>query len=155
VPEPPEEDFGAPAELGAGGGAAVAVVDGGDGRIGALLIDALRRQLPQVNLWPVGLNDAAQEAMDGALGLPVLPDVPLDALEQAMAILGPNDIVIPGGLSGEVPPELAAAVVESPARKILLPSEDPRLRWVAAPAWSAERWVQKAVAEVAGLLNGQ
>jgi hypothetical protein len=59
----------------------------------------------------------------------------------------------PGGLDGDAPPELAAALAASPAQKFLLPPHDSRLRWVAAPDWPLELWVEYAVAEMAEYLR--
>jgi hypothetical protein len=136
-------------------GAPVAVFDGGNGTVGTMLLQGLRQTRPDLVLWPIGLTSAAQATMERTLGDVPAAAVPPDALERAVAILGPSDIVTPGGLGGEVPPELAAAIVASPARKILLPPADPRFRWVAAPDWSSERWIQQAVAEVAGIVDGK
>ncbi len=127
--------------------AVLAVVDGGDGALGAALLTALRAALPGATLWPVGLNAAAHVAMLAALGARTPPAVPSDALARVTLILGPSDILVPGGLDGEVPPELAAAVAVSPARVLLLPPRDARLRWVAAPDWPVEHWIGYAVEE--------
>ena len=113
--------------------------------MGAALLAALRRALPDAVLWPVGLNAAAQLAMLNALGDGTPPAVPADALSRAAAVLGPGDILLAGGLDGEVTPDLAAALAASPARLLLLPPRDPRLRWVAAPDWPLERWIENAV----------
>jgi hypothetical protein len=125
----------------------LAVIDGGDGALGAALLAALRRALPDVSLWPIGLNAAAQIAMLEALGGGMPPAVPPDALARVAAVLGPADILVPGGLEGEVSAELAAALGGSAARVLLLPPRDPRLRWVAAPDWPLARWVENAVIE--------
>jgi hypothetical protein len=131
----------------------VAVVDGGDGRLGAALLAGLRTALPAAALWPIGLNAAAQIAMLDALGAETPPAVPADALSRVAAIVGPADILAPGGLDGDAPPELAAALAASPAQKFLLPPHDSRLRWVAAPDWPLELWVEYAVAEMAEYLR--
>lgn len=123
------------------------VVDGADGEVGAALISALRRALPATPLWPIGLNAAAQVAMLNALSGGMAPVVPPDALGRALAILGPADILSPGGMDGEVTAEFAATIAASPARVLLLPPRDPRLRWVAAPDWPLARWVENAVIE--------
>ncbi|MEJ5199774.1 MAG: DUF5671 domain-containing protein, partial [Anaerolineae bacterium] len=47
---------------------AILVVDGLDGMVGAKLIAGLVAQLPNVVLWPLGLNAAAQMALLNALG---------------------------------------------------------------------------------------
>lgn len=131
------------------------VVDGADGAVGAALISALRRALPDIPLWPIGLNAAAQVAMLNALGGGMAPAVPPDALTRALAILGPADILVAGGLDGEVTAEFAASLAASSARVLLLPPRDPRLRWVAAPDWPLARWVENAVIEVTNMLQTQ
>ncbi len=141
--------------IASGGGAPtsrpLAVIDGGDGAMGAALVAALRQARPNLQIWPIGLNAAAQVAMLDALGDAMAPAVPADALSRATAILGPADILMPGGLDGEVTAELAATVAGSPGRVLLLPSRDPHLRWVAAPEWPLARWVENAVIEAVAL----
>lgn len=134
----------------------LAVIDGGDGAMGAALVAALHQARPNLQLWPIGLNAAAQVAMLNALGegaatMPMAPAVPADALSRVAAVLGPADILTPGGLDGEVTAELVAAVAGSPGRVLLLPARDPHLRWVAAPEWPLARWVENAVIEAIAL----
>ena len=124
--------------------------------MGAALVAALHQARPNLQLWPIGLNAAAQVAMLNALGegaatMPMAPAVPADALSRVAAVLGPADILTPGGLDGEVTAELVAAVAGSPGRVLLLPSRDPHLRWVAAPEWPLARWVENAVIEAVAL----
>ncbi len=126
----------------------IVVVDGADGSVGAAALAALRRAQPDAILWPIGLNAAAQVAMLNILSEETPPAVPGDALRQAVAILGPGDILLPGSLNGEVTSSLAAALAESPARILLLPPRESRLRWVAAPDWPLERWIENAVTEI-------
>lgn len=126
---------------------ALVVIDGADGAIGAALLTALRGALPGAQLWPIGLNAAAQVAMLDALGGGTPPAVPADAVRSAAAVLGPSDILAPGGISGEVNAELAGLLAETPARLLLLPPRDPRLRWIAAPDWPLAQWVENAVIE--------
>jgi hypothetical protein len=130
----------------------VIVMDGGDGSLGASLLAALRAALPDTPLWPFGLNSTAQAAMLAALGNEVRPPAPPDALAQAAVIAGPSDILLPGGLNGEVNAQLPSSLAASPARLVLLPPRDPRLRWVAAPEWPEERWIENAVIEVTNVV---
>ncbi len=149
--------------LAASGGVSIpqqplAVIDGSDGAMGAALVAALHQARPNLLLWPIGLNAAAQVAMLNALGegaatMPMAPAVPADALSRVAAVLGPADILTPGGLDGEVTAELVAAVAGSPGRVLLLPSRDPHLRWVAAPEWPLARWVENAVIEAVALVE--
>jgi hypothetical protein len=134
--------------------AILAVVDGGDGALGASLILALRQAFPNLVLWPVSLSEPAQTAMaaalDGQVPEPMLAAT--DAISRAAVVLGSSDILAPGGLDGEVTPELAAAILTGSAHKVLLPPRQARIRWVGAPDWPRERWVENAVAEVAASL---
>lgn len=132
---------------------AVAVIDGADGSMGAAALVALRRALPDVALWPIGLNATAQVAMLNVLGAASPPAVPGNALALAAAILGPSDILLEGGLDGDVTSAVVAALAESPARVLLLPPRKSRLRWVAAPDWPLERWIENAVIEIANVVK--
>jgi hypothetical protein len=127
----------------------VAVIDGADGSVGAAALVALRRALPDALLWPIGLNANAQVAMLNALGEAMPPAVPGNALAQAAVILGPSDILLAGSLDGDVTNELVSALARSSARLLLLPPRDSRLRWVAAPDWPLEQWIENAVIEIA------
>ncbi len=127
---------------------AVAVVDGANGVAGAALVAGLRRALPDLVIWPVGLNAAAQVEMLAALGDGTPPAVPATALGTVSLILGPADIVTPGGMDGEVTDEIFAAISASPATVFLLPPRDARLQWIAVPEWSLAQWVDHAVVEV-------
>ena len=131
---------------------AVIVMDGGNGSLGAALLAALHDALPGVPLWPVGLNPNAQATMLAALGDAAPSAVPPDALARAVAIVGPSDMLLTGGFWGEVSAQLRADLAASPARLILLPPRDPRLRWVAAPDWPDERWIENAVIEVGNVV---
>jgi hypothetical protein len=104
--------------------------------------------LPDLVIWPVGLNAAAQVEMLAALGDGTPPAVPATALESVSLILGPADIVTPGGMDGEVTDEVFAAISASPATVFLLPPRNARLQWIAAPEWSLAQWVDHAVLEV-------
>ena len=74
----------------------ILVVDGRDGALGAKLMSALAAGLPHAILWPLGLNAAAHVALLNALG-GAPPAVPADAPARAALIVGPSDMLIPGG----------------------------------------------------------
>jgi hypothetical protein len=133
----------------------VAVVDGDDGSLGAALLSALRQAFPDLVLWPVALSAAAQVEMQGSLGERGPARGSDEGLARARIILGPSDILSPGGLHGEVAAGMALAIANSPARKVLLPPRNPGLRWAGAPDWPTERWVANAVSEVGGILAAE
>ena len=127
---------------------AVCVVDGLDGAWGAALVGAIRDALPALEIWPVGLNAEAQVAMLAQMPDAMAPAVPPDALTRAGFVVGPSDILQPGALDGEVTGDLAAALADGPAEVLLLPPRSARLRWVAAPDWSLQEWVDNTVIEL-------
>ncbi len=133
---------------------ALAVIDGGDGMVGAALLAALRSAFPDAVLWPMGLNAAAQVAMLEGLG-DEPPAVPGDALARAAGILAPSDVMLSGALEGAVTLELIEALSATPARIVLLPPRSERLRWVAAPSWPFEKWVENAVIEAGNILAAE
>jgi hypothetical protein len=131
---------------------ALAIIDGGDGAMGARLVAALRDAFPGAALWPLGLNEVAHTAMLASLGQ-AEPEVPDDAFDRVAGILAPSDVFIPGALDGQVTADLVEALARTNARIMLLPPRDERLRWVAAPKWPVERWVENAVVEAGNVLN--
>ena len=133
----------------------VAVVDGDDGSLGADLLTALRQAFPDLVLWPIALSAAAQAEMQRSLGVRGPARSPDEGLARARIIVGPSDILSPGGLHGEVAAGMALAIASSPARKVLLPPRNPGLRWAGAPDWPRERWVANAVTEVGGVLAAE
>lgn len=101
----------------------ILVVDGQGGRIGQQLVRGITTRHPLLNVFVVGTNGLATAAMlkggavQGATGENAL----LVACRRADVILGPLGIVIADALLGEISPAMAAAVGQSPAKKILIP----------------------------------
>jgi hypothetical protein len=131
---------------------ALAVIDADDGAVGAALAAALRDAYPDVMIWPVGMTAQADEAMLAALGETAEP-APPDALDQVAAVLAPSDILFSSVLLDDGGAGLFASLEATPARLILLPPRNPRFRWVAAPNWPLERWIENAVIEAGNALD--
>lgn len=100
----------------------IVIIDGQGGRIGSQLIEALRT-LDGVEITAVGTNSIATANMlksspdNAATGEnPVVV-----ACRTADVIVGPVGIVIADALFGEVTPEMAKAVGQSGAAKVLIP----------------------------------
>ena len=101
----------------------ILVIDGQGGRIGALLVTEIKKRFPLYEVTAVGTNVLATGAMlkagadNGATGEnPVAV-----AARTADVIVGPIGIVIADSLLGEVTPNMALAVGQSQATKILIP----------------------------------
>ena len=101
----------------------IVIVDGQGGKLGKLLVDQLKQECPQAQLYAIGTNSIATATMlkagadFGATGEnPVIRNV-LDA----DLVLGPMGIVVAHAILGEVTPAMAEAVGGCRARKLLIP----------------------------------
>ena len=99
------------------------VIDGQGGRLGSLLVEGLRKRLPQAQICALGTNAAATAAMlkagadVGATGEnPVVRNV-----MDADGVLGPVGIVVANAILGEVTPAMAEAVGSCRGKKYLVP----------------------------------
>lgn len=103
----------------------ILVIDGQGGRLGALVIEELKKKNVRAEIVAVGTNAAATTAMlksgsdAGATGeYPVVYHA-----ARSSVIIGPIGILAAGSLCGEITPEMATAVGLSDSTKILIPSE--------------------------------
>lgn len=102
----------------------IAVIDGQGGGIGSLIVKRLKEEFSDtVEILALGTNAAATTAMmksranKGATGENAI----VWNADKADLIIGPMSVAFPNGMLGEVTAAMAAAIVASPARKILLP----------------------------------
>ena len=94
----------------------VLVIDGQGGGLGRQLVAAISAACPEARLTAVGTNSLATSAMLKA------GTVRAATGENAVdVIVGPIGIVIADALLGEITPAMAAAVCQSPARRVLVP----------------------------------
>ena len=101
----------------------VVVIDGQSGRVGALFIEQTRALDISCELTAIGTNAIATAAMlkagasVGATGEnPVIV-----ACRDADIIVGPIGILAADSMLGEITPQMALAVGQSAAKKLLLP----------------------------------
>ena len=99
------------------------VIDGQGGRMGAALVAQCKAANLPAEIIALGANSAATAAMlkagadAAATGEnPVVVNAPT-----ADIIAGPMGILTANALLGEITPAMAAAVSESPAKKVLIP----------------------------------
>ncbi len=102
----------------------VGVVDGQGGGIGAHVVERLRRALPEeVEVIALGTNAIATANMmkaganKGASGENAIRQTAsrLDIITGSLAILHPHSML------GEITPAMTEAIVQSPARKVVMP----------------------------------
>ena len=103
----------------------VLVVDGQGGRLGRQLVKEILTRFPGCDLLAVGTNSMATESMlkAGAPRAATGENAVVVACRRADVIVGPVGMVIADALLGEVTPEMAKAVGQSRAVRILLPSD--------------------------------
>lgn len=101
----------------------IVIIDGQGGRIGQLLVEGIKKENISCDTYAIGTNSIATSAMlkagadFGATGEnPVIV-----ACRDADVIIGPIGIVSADSLLGEVTPQMAVAVGQSNALKLLLP----------------------------------
>jgi len=101
----------------------IAVIDGQGGKIGQMIVNAIKKERISASIRVIGTNSTATAAMmkagadEGATGEnPVIV-----ACRWADVIIGPIGLLVADGLLGEITPAMAVAVGQSEATKLLLP----------------------------------
>jgi len=102
----------------------IAVVDGQGGGIGSLIVKRLRDEFGDtIEILALGTNASATAAMmksranKGATGENAI----IWNARRSDIIIGSLSIVLPNAMLGELTPKIAEAIVESNAKKVLLP----------------------------------
>ena len=101
----------------------VLVIDGQGGGLGRQLVAAISAACPEARLTAVGTNSLATSAMlkAGTVRAATGENAVVVNCRTADVIVGPIGIVIADALLGEITPAMAAAVCQSPARRVLVP----------------------------------
>ena len=101
----------------------ILVIDGQGGQLGSQIIKAVVAKYPDSEITAVGTNAVATAAMikAGAKKVATGENPVIVACRKADVIIGPIGIVIADSLMGEVTPEMAVAVGQSGAARILIP----------------------------------
>ena len=101
----------------------ILVMDGQGGRLGAQLVRNILERFPQAELTAIGTTATATAAMvkAGAKKAATGTNPAIVACRKARVIIGPIGIVIADAMLGEITPEMAVAVGQADAVRILLP----------------------------------
>lgn len=101
----------------------ILVIDGQGGQLGGQLIKSLKLNFKDINITAVGTNATATATMlkAGANQASTGENPVIVACRKADVIIGPIGIVIADALFGEITPQMAVAVGQSDAVRILLP----------------------------------
>ncbi len=112
----------------------VAVIDGQGGGIGKLIVEKIRKALPETEIIALGTNALATSLMlkaganEGASGENAIKvNAP-----RVDVIAGPLSILVANAMLGELTPTMAASIAQSDALKILLPLTRSRVEVIGA-----------------------
>ena len=133
----------------------IVIMDAQGGGVGRLLVEGLKRALPDQTLIAAGTNALATSAMlragadQGATGENAI----VVCARQAELILAPIGMVLCDAMLGEVTATMAAAVGNSPAHKILIPISRCQTTIAGLPALTLSEAVSAAVQTAVGLVR--
>ena len=101
----------------------IAVIDGQGGRIGQMIVSAIKKEGLPCTIRAIGTNSIATAAMikAGADEAATGENPVIVACRQVNVVIGPMGLLVADGLLGEITPAMAAAIGQSEATKLLLP----------------------------------
>jgi len=134
----------------------ICVVDGRGGGLGSRMVAGLRRIAEEGHaVIGLGLNPVSAEAMKraGATSIETASQMIHRRLDSADMIVGSLSLLMPGAMLGEVTPVLVQAVLESHAKKVLLPVNKRKVEVVGTEGRTLDALIDHAVQRIASLLK--
>ena len=134
----------------------ICVVDGRGGGLGSRMVEGLGGVVADGHtIIGVGLNRVSAEAMAraGATAIETVPQSIRRRLHAADMIVGSLSLLMPGSMLGEVTPVLVRAVLDSQAKKMLLPVNTRKVEVVGAEGRTLDALIDHAVQRIAFLLR--
>ena len=134
----------------------IAVIDGLGGGLGCQLIEELEKEFSdQIQIMALGTNAQATSRMiqagaqSGATG----ENAVKVNCSKVDFILGPLGITIPNSMMGEISPQIAEAVADSRARKILLGIKQPHVEIVGTGEKSISEMIDEIIKKIRNELD--
>lgn len=134
----------------------ICVIDGRGGGLGGRLVTGLNLQLGNVcDIIGLGTNAVAAEVMKaaGATRVAVGAEAIVAVLPSAEVIVGTLNLVLPGAMLGEITPELAAAVLSSKAKKVLLPVNRAHMEIVGSEEYTLDMLITRSLLRVSRFVS--
>lgn len=133
----------------------ILVIDAQGGGIGKQIVSALKKHYPEQYIIAVGTNSLATSAMlkAGADAAATGENPVIVCSRRADVIIGPVGIVIADALLGEITAAMAAAVGQSPAKRILVPVNHCDNYIVGVTDLSMAKLIEGVVTEVGKLIT--
>ena len=132
----------------------ILVIDAQGGGMGRMLVEGIKRAMPEQPVTAVGTNALATAAMlkAGADQAATGENAIRVCAAKADVIVAPIGMVLADAMLGEVTAEMAAAIGRSPAHKILLPVSRCQTTVVGVQKVTMAEAVEKAVGEISGCM---
>lgn len=133
----------------------ILVIDAQGGGIGKQIVSALKKRYPEQYITAVGTNSLATSSMlkAGADTAATGENPVIVCSRRADVIIGPVGIVIADALLGEITAAMAAAVGQSPAKRILVPVNHCDNYIVGVTDLSMTKLIEGVVVEVGKLME--
>lgn len=134
----------------------VVLIDGQGGKIGKMLVEAIVRENIDCELIAIGTNSTATNAMlkGGAVQGATGENPVIVACRNADVIIGPIGIVSVDSLLGEITPNMAVAIGQSSAVKLLLPVSHCNNQVVGVKSITINEMVKETVERLKELICG-
>lgn len=133
----------------------IVIIDGQGGRMGAMLVEQIRKINATLQITAIGTNSIATAAMlragatQGATGEnPVVYNA-----GSADIIGGPIGIIVANALLGEITPTIASAVASCDAQKILIPVSKCNSHVVGVKDMPLSEYIALAAKEICALAD--
>jgi hypothetical protein len=126
----------------------VVVIDGMGGGIGVQLVSRLKESgFPGTELLALGTNAVAVERMvrAGAIRGAAGENAIRQTVKTADFIIGPIGIIIENSMMGEITAPMCAAILASPAERILLPLQNEHLTLAGIEQLPLAKMIERAV----------
>ena len=134
----------------------VCVIDGRGGRLGSRLIERLLTVVGNRHeMVALGTNQAAADMMTkaGAQHVAIGEWTILRTVQESDLILGSLSVVLAGSFLGEVTPEIATAILQTRARKLLLPLNRVGIEVVGTHSPTLDPLIDQTVRRVESILS--
>lgn len=128
----------------------ILVIDGQGGKIGRLLVEAIKAKYDKVEVTVIGTNSTATANMikGGADNAATGENPVVVGCRKADMIIGPASIAVADSMLGEITPAMAVAVGQSSAVKILIPINKCDNMFVGVEDLSITELIRKAVDQI-------
>lgn len=135
----------------------ITIIDGQGGHLGAQLIKEITAQFPHTSITAIGTNSIATSTMlkAGSVQAATGENAVIVACRKADVIIGPIGIVIADSLLGEVTPNMAVAVGQADATRILIPMNKCENQVAGVPNLNTGKLIADAIAKLDTLINNK